>query len=90
AGGLYGWGILLVIHLEFQGNKASTVFYDTAYCKRLCHGMRLLYLHSAVKIQPFYPFFLLTEYRAKAFCRLILWNFEGKTLTNLDSVVIYI
>ena len=30
AGGLCGWGILLVISLEFQGNKASTVFYDTA------------------------------------------------------------
>ena len=28
------WGILLVISLEFQGNKASTVFYDTAYLKR--------------------------------------------------------
>ena len=30
AGGLCDWGILLVISLEFQGNKASTVFYDTA------------------------------------------------------------
>ena len=30
AGGLCGWGILLVISLKFQGNKASTVFYDTA------------------------------------------------------------
>ena len=30
AGGLRDWGILLVISLEFQGNKASTVFYDTA------------------------------------------------------------
>jgi len=30
AGGLCGWGILLVISLEFQGNKASTVFYGTA------------------------------------------------------------
>ena len=29
AGGLCDWGILLVISLEFQGNKASTVFYDT-------------------------------------------------------------
>ncbi|WP_337432041.1 hypothetical protein [Bilophila sp.] len=29
AGGLCDWGILLVIPLEFQGNKASTVFYDT-------------------------------------------------------------
>ena len=30
AGGLCDWGILLVISLEFQGNKASTVFYGTA------------------------------------------------------------
>ena len=30
AGGLCDWGILLVISLKFQGNKASTVFYDTA------------------------------------------------------------
>jgi len=30
AGGLCDWGILLIISLEFQGNKASTVFYDTA------------------------------------------------------------
>ncbi|WP_302552504.1 hypothetical protein, partial [uncultured Bilophila sp.] len=30
AGGLCDWGIFLVISLEFQGNKASTVFYDTA------------------------------------------------------------
>ena len=29
--GLCDWGILLVIPLEFQGNKASTVFYDTAF-----------------------------------------------------------
>ena len=30
AGGFCDWGILSVISLEFQGNKASTVFYDTA------------------------------------------------------------
>ena len=29
--GRLDWGILLVISLEFQGNKVSTVFYDTAY-----------------------------------------------------------
>ena len=34
AGGVCNWGILLVISLEFQGNKASTVFYDTAFKKR--------------------------------------------------------
>ncbi|WP_302551355.1 hypothetical protein [uncultured Bilophila sp.] len=30
AGGFCDWGILLAISLEFQGNKASTVFYGTA------------------------------------------------------------
>ena len=30
-GGLCDWGILLVIPLEFQENKASTVFYDTVF-----------------------------------------------------------
>ncbi|WP_302553525.1 hypothetical protein [uncultured Bilophila sp.] len=40
AGGLCGWGILLVISLEFQGNKASTVFYDTALQKRSLQGRR--------------------------------------------------
>ena len=30
ADGLCDWGILLVIPLKFQENKASTVFYDTA------------------------------------------------------------
>ena len=33
AGGLCDWGILLVISLAFQGNKASTVFYGTAFFK---------------------------------------------------------
>ena len=40
AGGLCDWGILLVISLEFQGNKASTVFYDTALQKRSLQGRR--------------------------------------------------
>ena len=39
------------------------------------------HLHSAVKIQPFSPVFLLAEYRAKAFCRLSLWNFKEKAST---------
>ena len=42
AGGLRDWGILLVISLEFQGNKASTVFYDTALFLWLCLSLRLL------------------------------------------------
>ena len=42
AGGLCDWGILLIISLEFQGNKASTVFYDTALFLWLCLSLRLL------------------------------------------------
>ena len=49
--------------------------------KRLCHSIRLLHFHSAVKIQPFSPVFLLTEYRARAFSRLIIWNFKKKAST---------
>ena len=30
ADGFYGWGILLLIPLEFFENKASTISYDTA------------------------------------------------------------
>ena len=46
--------------------------------KRPCYGLWLFHLHSAVKMQPFSPVFLLAEYRAKAFCRLSLWNIQGK------------
>ena len=44
AGGLRDWGILLVISLEFQGNKASTVFYDTATHFRVCRRLTYNYL----------------------------------------------
>ena len=50
--------------------------------KRPCYGLRLFHLHSAVKIQPFSPVFLLAEYRAKAFCRLSLWNFKEKSINH--------
>ena len=33
-----------------------------------------------VIIRPFSPAFLLAEYRAKAFCRLSLWNFKEKSI----------
>ena len=40
AGGLCDWGILLVISLKFQGNKALTVFYDTAFSKKFILNFR--------------------------------------------------
>ena len=44
--------------------------------------MWLFHLHSTVNIQPFSPVFLLAEYRAKAFCRLSLWNFKEKSINH--------
>ena len=49
--------------------------------KKLYYSLWLFHLHSMVKIQPFSPVFLLAEYRAKAFCRLSLWNFKEKVST---------
>ena len=48
AGGLCDWGILLVILSEFQGNKVSTVFYDTAFpiyalSSRVCRQLYTIY-----------------------------------------------
>ena len=45
-------------------------------------SMWLFHLHSAVKIQPFSPVFLLAGSTAKAFYRLILWTFKEKASTN--------
>ena len=53
-----------------------------AFSGRLCYGLWLFHLHSVVKIQPFSPVFLLAEYRAKAFCRLSLWNFKEKSINH--------
>ena len=53
-----------------------------AFSGRLCYGLWLFHLHSAVKIQPFSPVFLLAEYRAKAFFRLSLWNFKEKSINH--------
>ena len=44
----------------------------------LCHSMRLLHLHSAVKIQPFSPVFPLAGFTNKVFFRLSLWIFKEK------------
>ncbi len=49
--------------------------------KKLRYSLWLFHLHSTVKIQPFSPVFLLAEYRAKAFCRLSLWNLKEKAST---------
>ena len=54
---------------------------DSNFFKRLCHGVWLFHLHSAVKIQPFPPVFPLAESTAKAFCRLSLWCFKEKAST---------
>ena len=46
--------------------------------------MRLLHLHSAVKIQTFSPIFPLAGFTNKAFFRLSLWIFKEKA-----SVIFY-
>ena len=43
--------------------------------------MWLFHLHSAVKIEIFYPAFPLSKSAAEAFCWLSLWNFKKKTST---------
>ena len=48
----------------------------------LCHSMWLFHLHSAVKIQPFSLVFPLAGSTAKAFYRLILWNFKEKSINH--------
>ena len=50
--------------------------------KRLCHSMWLLHLHNTMKMQPFSPTFPLAESIAKAFCRLLLWNFKEKSINH--------
>ena len=42
----------------------------------------LFHLYSAVKIQLFSPVFSLAESKAKAFCRLFLWNFKEKSINH--------
>ena len=52
------------------------------YFLRLCYSLWLFYLHSAVKIQPFYPVFPLAGSTAKAFFQLSLWNFKEKSINH--------
>ena len=48
----------------------------------LCHSIWLLHLYNIVKIQTFSQSFPLTEFIAKAFCRLFLWNFKEKSINR--------
>ena len=59
---------------------------DSNFFKRLCHGVWLFHLHSAVKIQPFYPVFPLAGATAKAFCRLSLWSFKEKSINHFYNI----
>ena len=46
------------------------------------HSIRLFHFRSTVKIRPFFPIFLLAESTAKAFCRLILFDFKKKSINH--------
>ena len=59
----------------YCGNILITPNNKATY-KRRCRSMRLFHLHSAVKIQPFYPVFLLSESITKIFYYLFLWNLK--------------
>ena len=48
----------------------------------LCHSMRLFHRHRVMKIQPCSPVLSLAESTAKAFCRLFLWSFKGKSINH--------
>ena len=52
-------------------------------------SMWLFHLHSAVKIQPFSPVFLLAGSTAKAFYRLILWTFKEKASTSFYDTAFF-
>ena len=56
---------------------------------RLCYSLWLFHLHSAVKIQPFYPVFPLAGSTAKAFFRLSLWNFKEKSINHFYNTAFW-
>ena len=60
----------------YCGNILITPNNKATY-KRRCRSMRLFHLHSALKIQTFYPVFPLTKSIAKIFCRFIPLKFQG-------------
>ena len=61
----------------FAGGAGENAFY-----KRLHHGMWLFHLHSAVKMQPFYPVFPVAESTANVFCWLFLWGYKEKSINH--------
>ena len=54
---------------------------SSIFSGRLCYSLWLFHLHSAMKIQPFFPVFPLAGSTTKAFCRLSLWSFKKKSST---------
>ena len=56
---------------------------------RLCYSLWLFHLHSAVKIQPFYPVFPLAGSTAKAFFQLSLWNFKEKSINHFYNTAFW-
>ena len=70
--------------LKFQTiNPQNTSVMASANGKiRPCHSIWLLHLHSALKIQPFYPAFPLTESIAKTFFGFIPLELQGKNISH--------
>ena len=52
------------------------------YFRRLCYGIWLFYLHSTLKIQTFYPVFLLMNSMIRAYYELFLWDFKKESLSR--------
>ena len=81
----YCRGLFLLRALSIKKDTESTVqaiqpaTRRTTFFLWLCHSIWLLHLYNAVKMQTFSQDFPLAESRAKAFCRLSLWNFKEKT-----------
>ena len=78
-----------IVHWAFQ--TKPSLFKEPAfqlseirnkYFRRLCYGIWLFYLHSALKIQPFSPVFPLAGSTAEAFFRLSLWSFKEKSINH--------
>ena len=56
--------------------------WESPFYHWLYHSIWLLHLYNTVKMQSFSPSFPLTEFIAKAFCRLFLWNFKEKSINH--------
>ena len=70
--------------LKFQTiNPQNTSVMASANGKiRHCHSIWLFHLHSALKIQPFYPVFPLAESIAKTFFGVIPLELQGKNISH--------